>query len=360
MTYAKVADQRCDEGLTVSLATQEVRNALQCNDPDLQNYSGNRFISSPSTQSGFNEPVFHLSAHSGTMFAMQLGKYAAYTLNYHHSGEPRNYTVIKPKDHEKLEDLIGNATHEHLSTRTPKTPSCSQFVRHQAMYLPEDALQLQDIDYTTVTQYQGEMVIIFPYAYHQGFNAGANITEEMMYASDRWEVFHRENVYQYCNCNCLAKKDDKFSLDFFNQRLLSLRSGHRRCSNRESFSPLSQESGDSPVASQEEEEISSSCPRRKTRATGLRAMDRVSNEEGEYLPRDDTSGGRPVLLRKSKRQSAGRKKADMWNVDSIVSDVDDEGLVPIAYPKRSRDSDPENFECFARPCGGKKRRRTSS
>ena len=360
MTCARVGDQRCDEGLTVSLATQEVRNALQCNEPDLQNYFGNRFISSPSTQSGINEPVFHLSAHSGTIFAMQLGKYAAYTLNYHHSGEPRNYTVIKPKDHEKLEDLIGNATHEHLSTRPPKTPSCSQFVRHQAMYLPEDTLQLQDIDYTTVIQYQGEMVIIFPYAYYQGFNAGANITEEMMYASDRWEVFHREKVYQYCSRNCLAKKDDTFSLDFVNQGLLSLRSGHRRCSSRDSFSPLSQESGDSPVASQEEEEISSSCPRRKTRATGLRAMDRVSNEEGEYLPRDDTSGGRPVLMRKSKRQSAGRRKLDMWNVNSILSDVDDEGVAPIAYPKRSRDSSPEDFECFARPSGGRKRHRTSS
>ena len=124
--------------------------------------------------------------------------------------------------------------------------------------------------------------------------------------------------------------------------------------------PLRQESGDSPVASQEEEEISSSCPRRKARATGLRAMDCVSNEEGEHLPRDDISGEHPVLTHKGKRQSAGRKEPDMWNVDSILSGVDDEVVAPIAYPKRSRDSSPEDFECFARPSGGEKRRRTSS
>ena len=348
----------------MSLATPKMRAALRCGDPDLNNYFGSRFERSSSTQSGINEPVFHLSAHSGTMFAMQLGQFAAYTLNYHHSGEPKSYTVIKPRDHEALEDVIGNASIETLSSRAPKTPSCSQFVRHQAIYVPHKTLQLHGIEYTTITQYQGEMVIIFPYAYHQGFNAGPNITEEIMYASDRWEVFHREKLYQDCSRNCAAKKRIPFNLDFVHQGILSRRSNHRRrLLHGSPYSPSQGSSGGSPTCGAEEEELPSSRQRCKALCPlRLRAMDDVSHEDGEYSPEDDDTGGLQLPKCKSKRGSSG-KEADIWSVDSILEAANDEARSSLASRtnlNRSRDSSLEDFEyCVGSSRLGKRRRRSS-
>ena len=146
---------------------------------------------------------------------MNFGEVAGYKINYHHKGAPRNYTVIKPIDHDRLERLflrnsgysqvVGQDHSASKSNRTTPTnnvdllsrkpPSCSQFLSHEHFYVPLDMLALNDVEYTTLMQCEGELVVLFPFAYHQSFNAGPNITEEIMYASDRWEVFHKEALY---------------------------------------------------------------------------------------------------------------------------------------------------------------------
>ena len=46
------------------------------------------------------------------------------------------------------------------------------------------------------------MVVVFPWAYHQGYNTGPNIVEESLYASERWKTFHQKGLWVKCSRKC--------------------------------------------------------------------------------------------------------------------------------------------------------------
>ncbi len=211
-----------------SKATPTMRAALRCKKTGIDSLIGNRFASSRSNQAGVNEAVFHIALGRGLLSPLQMNKYAAYSLNYHHSGTSRIVTVTRPEHHEKLEHLM-YTTHDsgNLVVQT-KPPACSQFVAHEPVYVPHATLESHGINYTEVVQHPGEMVITFPYAYHQAYTSGPNITEEMGYASDRCMVFHREGLYQVCHSECAAKELDDFNLeDVVASTMVSTRKGWR-------------------------------------------------------------------------------------------------------------------------------------
>ena len=82
------------------------------------------------------------------------------------------------------------------------------------MYVPSTTLSSWPlrISHTEVVQHQGEMVIIFPWAYHQAYTSGPIITEEILYAGDRCKVFHEENLYRHCSLDCAAGQADDFDI----------------------------------------------------------------------------------------------------------------------------------------------------
>ena len=143
-----------------------------------------------------------------------MNKYAAYSLNYHHSGAPRILSVIRPEHHAGLEEAIYTEqnTGNLFLSRPSKPPTCTQFLGHQQLYVPRETLSHSGISYTEVVQNQGEMVITFPYAYHQAYTSGPNITEEMLYASDRCGIFYREKLYEHCDFDCAVGQPDPFDI----------------------------------------------------------------------------------------------------------------------------------------------------
>lgn len=186
-------------------AVDGLREALRCADPKLVEYPGNSLMKSKSRIRGIHSPYFYISRTEGTPFGMHIEDFAAYSLNYLHVGAPKCWKVVAPKDHAKLEEVMHaflNPEERMLSSRTElkprRPPQCSQFLRHKSVYLPEELLQLLNIEFTSVVQHQGEMVITFPFAYHEGYNSGPNIAEAIGYATDRWEVFVREGLYENC------------------------------------------------------------------------------------------------------------------------------------------------------------------
>ncbi|KZF20056.1 JmjC-domain-containing protein [Xylona heveae TC161] len=200
-------------------ATSDLRSALGCIDPKLAEVAGNSLMKSRSRVSGIHSPYFYVSNRNGTPFGMHVEDFAAYSLNYHHVGAPKKWYVVRPREHQWLEEFIHNFLNpeerllgsEHL--RKPRRPpQCGQFLRHNSLYLPEETLRTIGVCYTRVVQHQGEMVITFPFAYHQGYNTGPNIAEAIGYASERWEIFIREGLYQNCRrSNC---KIDPIQMDF--------------------------------------------------------------------------------------------------------------------------------------------------
>lgn len=237
------------EGLTAdeavnSIAVDDLRHALRCADPNLVDYRGNSLMKSKTRISGIHSPYFYVSHSEGTPFGMHIEDFAAYSLNYLHCGAPKCWTVVAPSHHAKLEEILYaflNPGKRMLSSRTnlkPKSPpQCSQFLRHNSVYVPTELLQLLDIEYTLVAQHQGEMVITFPFAYHQGYNTGPNVAEAIGYASDRWEVFIREKLYQNCHKIGCMVEPMKMDLEFVKASQGTPRSSQRiRLRKRQSSS----------------------------------------------------------------------------------------------------------------------------
>ena len=219
-----------------STATPDIRAALGCKNPNIDNFLGNRFMDSRSTEAGINEPVFHVATGAGPLSPLQTNKYAAYALNYHHSGAPRIMMVTRPKRHAEVENAVYDAQDSgNLFLSRPEHPStCSQFVAHQPIYVPSTTLSSLRIGHTEVIQHQGELVIIFPWAYHEAYTSGPNITEEILYAGDRCKVFHQENLYRHCGSDCAGGKPDDFDIGLvFFDTLSGIRSDGRYRPNRD-------------------------------------------------------------------------------------------------------------------------------
>lgn len=305
-----------------SIAISTLRAALQCKDPHIFDLLGNRFASSRSTEPGINQPVFHIAGGKGPLSPLQMNKYAAYSFNYHHSGASRIITVTAPKHFAKLEEFIYIAQNGGTTLGRPwNPPKCSQFVKHQPMYVPHATLSLNGVEYTEVVQHQGEMVIIFPYAYQQAYASGPNITEEVLYASDRCKVFHRENLYHHCSQKCAGRQPDDFDLKLVFHN--TLEAPHRSHLGRDYLTSLSPSQSQDASTSQGNDSDSG----RPRRIPGLSNMDRIDDGGGEWLPSVQDSDAR----RKAARLTSNPNEPDMWDPDSIFE--------PIYGPFASEDED---------------------
>lgn len=154
---------------------------------------------------------------------MRIVDLGAYLLNYLHDGAPQVWTIVRPTEHKKLEETL-HGFQQPLKTGAKGTgiaiprpflpPACDNFLKHKPLYVPEETLKSYDIKYTKIAQYLGEMVIVFPFAYHQAYNTGANIAESMAYASNRWEIFPAKKLLKQCNKECsLGTVSPEFDLD---------------------------------------------------------------------------------------------------------------------------------------------------
>ena len=206
-------------------ATSSLRDTLRCGNPGLEAYQGNSFSKSRSAKAGVNKSVFDISGIDGTVFGMRLADVGAYSLNYLHDGAPQIWTIVRPAEHKKLEETLHDFQQPRrireevagIGIPRPKLPpACDSFLRHKPLYVPEETLKTYDINYTKVVQYLGEIIVLFPFAYHQAYNTGANIAESIAYASKRWEIFPVKKLLKACDQGCCPGViPPNFELDFF-------------------------------------------------------------------------------------------------------------------------------------------------
>jgi len=217
--------------LKLSIATDTLRRELGCGDPEFGDYHGNSLQRSSSTKVGVNTPAFDLCNAGGTAWGIQMTEIGAYRLVYLHKGAPRVWTVVEPRAFQRLEDLVARILHLPGSDNVAEdrllsfAPRCQQFVGHKrqirineeirngtiedpgrTLYFTSKKLEEEGIRFTRFVQYQGEMVVLFPFSYYQGYNVGPNVVESMAYASSRWEVFPTAGLIRQCNRSCYQGK----------------------------------------------------------------------------------------------------------------------------------------------------------
>ncbi|MCJ1382604.1 hypothetical protein MMC17_005717 [Xylographa soralifera] len=184
-----------------------VRYALGLNTVDLSIIPKDIPKEGLSTISTTDSVQIQVAQSDGIICGMRMNEGAAYLMSYLHKGAAKVWTVVKPAEHAKLEEIMHIMTSPNLvetqqGNRPHFPPQCDQFLGHKNLYVPGYTLEALGIDYRQVVQEQNEMVIMFPYAYHQAYDTGANISEQMSYSTKRVDNFLTRDLCRQCGPIC--------------------------------------------------------------------------------------------------------------------------------------------------------------
>jgi hypothetical protein len=131
--------------------------------------------------SGIHTPWAYISSGPYTPFSLHKEDADTNGINHLVAGHRKVWFVIAPHHAEKLEDLIA----EELEI-DDKHRACDQWIRHLNVYIPRGKLEERGIHYCVFAQRVDQVVITFPQAYHQGFNAGTNVADAVDYGDKYW------------------------------------------------------------------------------------------------------------------------------------------------------------------------------
>lgn len=100
----------------------------------------------------------------GTMFGCPMQDFAFHSINHLH-GRRKLWIINSAFEAKKLEHCIHLNTPAELSTRP-------QFVRHASLYFLPSTLAKWNICHTVLDQRPNQVIVTFPFPFHQGFSAG--------------------------------------------------------------------------------------------------------------------------------------------------------------------------------------------
>ena len=110
-------------------------------------------------------PFAHCSLTWGALcYAAGAQDVNLYSINYIHFGHPKQWYGIAPAQRGAFEQVI--------ASYYPQLLACTQFLRHKDVLCKPSRLREKGIRVVQTIQREGEFMITFPCAYHQGFNLG--------------------------------------------------------------------------------------------------------------------------------------------------------------------------------------------
>ena len=123
--------------------------------------------------SGINVPWIYYGILFST-FCWHVEDLNMYSINYLHSGAPKIWYSIAPKDKEKFTNYCKNK----YSLKSLKSDyfSYSLFIHINPLEIIEAGIEV-----TRTIQYPGELIVTLPQSYHMGFSTGINKAEAVNY-----------------------------------------------------------------------------------------------------------------------------------------------------------------------------------
>lgn len=115
-----------------------------------------------------------------------------YALNYNHFGEPKTWYAVPPSYGRNFETLADGFF-------PAESRSCKAHLRHKRVLISPDVLRQNGIPFVKTVQKAGEFVVVYPFAYHAGFNHGFNGAESVNFASKRWIDYGK--CVRSCDCD---------------------------------------------------------------------------------------------------------------------------------------------------------------
>lgn len=149
---------------------------------------GNQLTRTKERIPGIHGPFAYIAPGSDkAIFAMHKDDVCTHAVNVLYEGY--KYWKVIPSIHGNL--LVNKSKETELSSYLS---NCDQVLRHEPIYYTTSNLDDWKIGYRIVCQRGGEVVVVFPNTYHEGFSDGYTRAEATNYADQDW------NIQGYSDC----------------------------------------------------------------------------------------------------------------------------------------------------------------
>jgi hypothetical protein len=153
---------------------------------------------------GINTPYTYVGMWKAT-FSWHVEDMDLYAINFLHYGASKTWYCVPPEYGYKLEQLAQKLFPE-------MTETCFNFLRHKAVMIGPKLMRAHGIPVNKLVHEQGTIMVVFPHAYHSGFNHGFNMAETLNFAMPRWVEYGKR--FRGCLCS-LQKRTVKVNMDKF-------------------------------------------------------------------------------------------------------------------------------------------------
>jgi len=145
---------------------------------------------------GVNLPYVYFGMWKAT-FSWHVEDMDLCAINYIHYGAPKTWYCIPPQFGYKLEQVAQKLFPDFAE-------SCFNLLRHKAIMIGPKLLEANGVRVQKMVQEQRNMIVVFPHAYHSGFNHGFNMAESCNFATKEWV----EHGKRFRDCVCRDQESE--------------------------------------------------------------------------------------------------------------------------------------------------------
>merc|ERR1740137_75858 len=157
---------------------------------------------------GIHTPYVYIGMWKAT-FSWHVEDMDLYAINFLHWGAPKTWYCVPPQFGYKLEQLA-HKLYPDMSD------ACFNLLRHKVVMIGPELLRMNGIPVKKMIHEQGTSMVVFPHAYHSGFNHGFNMAETLNFAIPRWVDYGKR--FRGCLCRN-QKREVRFDMEQFVEKL---------------------------------------------------------------------------------------------------------------------------------------------
>lgn len=124
-------------------------------------------------------------------FSWHIEDMDLYGINFLHYGAPKSWYCVPPSQAYRLERAAESLFPQWANI-------CKNFLRHKVCMMSPELLRSRGVTVHRVVQEERDLIVVFPHAYHSGFNHGFNIAEASNFGTPGW-VEHGKR-HRPCTC----------------------------------------------------------------------------------------------------------------------------------------------------------------
>lgn len=163
---------------------------------------------------GVTSSYLYFGMHRST-FAWHIEDMNLPAINYLHFGAGKQWYVIPEWAHEQFESFCKSKLKDEFKY-------CKEYLRHKTTLVSPFLLRQQGIPVYSGIQRENEFMVVWPVAYHCGFNTGFNCAEAVNFAFPEWIPFGEKAHF------CLCTPDSvRFDMNLFKESYEKVLSGEK-------------------------------------------------------------------------------------------------------------------------------------